>query len=135
MTGANQMQRQTRCTLALVLACAFGLWASPTGIVTGFAKDPSGAVVPAAKITLTNTATNARLTTTTDHSGAYQFPQLPPAIYSLVAEATGFKKASMTSVLVEVDQITRADIALEVGNVTDVVEGSGAAPLLESDKS
>src|SRR5712691_11197417 len=129
------MFHRTFCILALIVAGAFQLWASPTGSVTGFAKDPSGAVVPMVKITLTNTATNAQLTTTTDNSGAYQFPQLPPATYSLVAEAMGFRKASIASVLVEVDQITHTDIALEVGNVTDVIDVSGAAPLLQTDKS
>jgi len=129
------MFHRTFCILALIVAGAFQLWASPTGSVTGFAKDPSGAVVPMVKITLTNTATNARLTTTTDNSGTYQFPQLPPATYSLVAEAMGFRNASIVSVLVEVDQITHADITLELGNVTEVVEVSVAAPLLESDKS
>src|SRR5712692_4099834 len=135
MKGVRQMQRQTRCALVVILAGVVRLWASPAGSLTGFAKDPSGAFVPGVKITLTSTATNARLTATTDDSGAYQFPQLPPATYSLAAEATGFKKASIASVLVEVDQITRADIALEVGNVTEVVEVEGAAPLLETDKS
>src|SRR5712692_4156347 len=135
MKGVRQMQRQTRCALVVILAGVVRLWASPAGSLTGFAKDPSGAFVPGVKITLTNIATNTQLTTMTDGSGAYQFPQLPPATYSLAAEATGFKKASIASVLVEVDQITRADIALEVGNVTEVVEVEGAATLLEADKS
>src|SRR5262249_24299408 len=92
------------------------VWGSPTGSITGFIKDPSGAFVPSVRITLTKAATNGRLTTTTGDNGAYQFPQLAPGTYSLVAEAAGFKKSSMGSVLVEVDQITRADFAMEIGN-------------------
>jgi len=128
------MRKASLVLAGLAVVCAV-LWAAPTGSVMGFAKDPSGAVVPGVRITLTNTATNARYTATTDGNGAYQFPQLAPAVYSLAAEATGFKKASIASVLVEVDQITRAEIALEVGSVTEVVEVAAVATLLESDKS
>src|SRR5437899_5079089 len=110
-------------------------WASPTGSITGFVKDPSGAFIVGAKITITNAATNARLSALTGASGAYLFPQLPPATYSLVAEAAGFKKAGIASVLVEVDQITRADLALEVGGITETIAVSAAAPLLETEKS
>src|SRR5207253_4739677 len=76
-----------------------------------------------------------RVTTVSGSSGAYLFPQLAPATYSFVAEAAGFKKAGIANVLVEVDQITRADLALEVGVVAETIEVSAVAPLLQSDKS
>src|SRR3989449_3866231 len=133
------MRRSVRLcvsTIAVIVLVGIDqLRASPTGSITGFPKDPTGAFVPGVKIILTSTATNAQLTTMTNDSGAYQFPQLPPATYSLVAEAAGFKRASIARVLVEVDQITRADIALEIGNLTQVVEVASAATLLEADKS
>src|SRR5437773_468893 len=97
-------------------------WGSPTGTIMGFAKDPSGGFVPGAKVTLTHAATNEVLRAATDAGGAYRFPQLVPAMYSLRAEAAGFKALTISSILVEVDQITRADIQLEVGNVNEVVE-------------
>src|SRR5947209_15228433 len=117
--------REERMRLSLILLGTLALsgarlsWASPTGSITGFVKDPSGAFIVGAKISITNAATNARLTALTGASGAYLLQQLPPATYSLVAEAAGFKKAGITNVLVEVDQITRADLALEVGGVTE----------------
>src|SRR2546428_12245713 len=86
---------------AVLVLAGGGLSASPTGGIIGFAKDPSGALMPGVKITLTSIATNVRFTTMTDSSGAYQFPQLPPATYSLIAEASGFKKNSIADVLVE----------------------------------
>ena len=70
--------------------------------------------MPGVKITLSSIATNVRFTTETDSSGVYQFPQLPPATYSLIAEASGFKKASIADVLVQVDQITHVDVGLEI---------------------
>lgn len=120
---------------AAVLMVAGRSWSSPAGSVTGFAKDPSGAVVPGVRITLTNAATNAKHIANTDGSGAYHFAQLPPAIYSLVAEAAGFKKATIGSIPVEVDQITRADIALEIGSLMEIVEVAGGPSLIEVDKS
>jgi hypothetical protein len=109
--------------------------ASPTGSITGFAKDPSGAIVSGVHLTLIRKDTNTRLTTTTDINGSYQFPQLHPATYSLTAEGKGFKKVSFTTVIVQVDQVTRVDIQLEIGEVTEVVEVAAAAPILEADKS
>ena len=124
-------------SLLLAMLCIVGpilLPASPTGSVTGFVKDASGAVMPNVKITLTSTTTNAQLTTTTDANGEFQFPQVAPATYSLVVEAKGFKKA-VSSAVVQVDQITHAEISLEVGDVSQSVQVEGVAPLLETDKS
>ena len=122
------------CTLMVVLGAA-PILASPTGSVVGSVKDPSGAVVPGVKLTLTSTATNAKLEAVSDANGAYQFLNLAPAEYTLVAEGTGFKKYSLDRVTVQVDQITHLDIALQVGAVSESVEVTAAVPLLESDKS
>jgi hypothetical protein len=67
-------------------------------------KDASGAFVPSVKITLTNTSTNAKQDTTTNPDGEFQFLNLPPATYALVAETQGFKKVTVASALVQVDQ-------------------------------
>jgi hypothetical protein len=126
----------TRVLLAALLSilCASGLFASPTGSITGFVKDATGTVIPGAKITLTNTATNTQITAASDTNGEFQFPQLAPFTYSLQIEAKGFKR-TMVSTVVQVDQITHADVNLEVGDVSQVVEVAAVAPLLESDKS
>jgi hypothetical protein len=128
-------KRKTLCVTFILSAFSTALWASPTGSIMGTVKDSSGGVVPGVRITVTNTATNTRLSTTSDANGAYQFPQLPPADYSLLAEAAGFKKVTINSVLVEVDQVTHADLALEIGSLTEMVEVSAVATVLESDKS
>jgi hypothetical protein len=109
--------------------------ASPTGVIIGSIKDQSGAAISGAQVTLVRTDTNTRLTARTDANGAYQFPQLPPANYALTVEAIGFKKVTVGTVVVQVDQITRVDLALEVGAVTELVEVQGAAPILETDKN
>src|SRR5215831_15568653 len=75
------------------------------------------------------------LTAISNPEGEFQLLQLPPATYKLVAEAPGFKKASVLSILVQVDQITHVDVTLEVGNVTETVQVEAAAPILETDKT
>src|SRR2546422_6140536 len=119
---------------ALILWSACSLLASPTGSISGLVKDPTGAVVPGAKVTVTDTATNAQQTTVSNANGEFQFLQLSPSTYSLVVEAKGFKK-TVSSVLVQVDQITRAEMTLEVGEMTQSVQVEAAAPLLENDRS
>ncbi|OLD80393.1 MAG: hypothetical protein AUF67_12280 [Acidobacteria bacterium 13_1_20CM_58_21] len=93
-------------------------------------------MVVGAKLTLTNVATNAKIEAVSDHNGAFQFLQLAPAVYSLVVESQGFKKLTEQSILVQVDQITHMDVALEIGSVNQIVEvASAATPLLETDRS
>src|SRR5215467_4655830 len=114
---------------------ALTAFASPVGSVAGVVRDGTGAVVPNVKLTLTSTATNLQVTAISNPEGEFQLLQLPPATYKLVAEAPGFKKASVLSVLVQVDQITHVDLILEVGNVTESVQVEAAAPILETDKT
>ncbi len=120
--------------LVFFLAAA-SLWASPVGSVSGTVKDATGAVIAGVKLTLTNTGTNAKTVVASDAKGEFQFLQLAPATYSLVAESAGFKKVNAASVLVQVDQMTRLDFALEIGSVNDSVQVEAVAPLLENDKS
>jgi len=111
------------------------LVASPTGSVEGLIKDPSGAPVPGVHVTLLNGKTNVRRFAISDSSGSFQFLQIEPATWSLSAEASGFKRTSIHQTLVQVDQVTRVDISLELGDVSEVVEVSAITPLLESGKS
>ena len=120
---------------AMVVSMAASLWASPTGSMSGIVKDPSGAFIPAVKLTLTNLATNTQQNTPTNAAGEFQFLQLAPATYALVAESSGFKKAAIASVLVQVDQVTHVELTLEVGSLSESVQVEAVAPLLENDKS
>ncbi|MBO0723774.1 MAG: carboxypeptidase regulatory-like domain-containing protein, partial [Blastocatellia bacterium] len=130
------MQKTIFSLLVLVLLASGSALASPTGSITGFVKDPAGAVVSNAQVTLLRKDTSTKLISTTDTNGYYQFLQLPPAIYSLTVEAKDFKKVSFGSVVVQVDQVTHVDIKLEIGNVSEVIEvAATTTPLLESDKS
>ncbi len=121
--------------VAVGVFAAANLSASPVGSVSGTVKDSSGAIVTGVRLTLTNTATNAQFVTTTNPQGEFQFLQLAPSTYSLAAESQGFKKSNISSVLVQVDQVTHVELTLEVGSLTESVQVEGVAPLLENDKS
>ncbi len=114
-----------RLTLLLMLAvaCAFGQVATAT--LFGTVADSSGAAVPNAKITATNAGTRAVESTTTNADGNFIFPNLRPGSYTLTAEAGGFKRYQQTGILLEVNQRARADVALAVGEVREVVEVTG----------
>ncbi|HLJ47853.1 MAG TPA: carboxypeptidase regulatory-like domain-containing protein [Bryobacteraceae bacterium] len=133
------MKSNTIGTLVGVLLLGFlstlSVFGSPVGSIAGTVKDSTGAIVPGVKLTLTSTATNAQVTATTNSEGEFQFLQLPPATYSLVAEANGFKKVTASSVLVQVEQITHLELTLEVGSLAESVQVEAVAPLLENDKS
>jgi hypothetical protein len=127
--------RFVACALVFLLSTTT-VSASPTGSIAGSVKDSSGAAVSGARLTLTNLATNAKMEEVTDANGTFQFLQLAPTDYGLVVESRGFKKVTENRILVQVDQITHLDIALEVGSINEVVEvSSEAIPLLEADRS
>ncbi len=93
------------------------LWAqsSTTGGLKGTVRDPAGAAVPGATVTLTNSATNQNLTTTSDSNGGYGFSLLAPGSYEVTFAATGFKTAQMASVAVNVSEVLLLDAQLQAG--------------------
>ncbi len=88
---------------------------SGTGALTGTIKDPSGAVVPNATVTLTSADTGAVRTTMTAADGTYRFSLLPPGNYRVKIEAMGFKPQEIPSVAVAVTETAQLDRNLEVG--------------------
>src|SRR2546426_5411921 len=101
------------------------------GSVAGRVTDPSGAVVPGSQVTITNTATNVSNSVTTNEAGVYTVLYLAPGRYTVVAEAKGFKKLLHTIEVRVGDKIT-LDLPLEVGSVTESVNITAEAPVLET---
>jgi hypothetical protein len=106
-----------------------------TGTLTGTVIDPSKAALPGVRITLRDPATGFTRETLTNVTGHYSIPGLRPGTYDVTAEVSGFRKHSQTGFRIEVDQIARLDIGLEVGNVTEVVEVKGTAQLLHTESA
>jgi hypothetical protein len=135
-SSPRRLQFRTFVLALIVLLVAITVSASPTGSIAGFVKDPSGAAIAGAKLTLTNQSTNAKVEAVSGTNGSFQFLQLAPAVYSLVVESQGFKRVTEEGIVVQVDQITHVDVALEIGSVSQIVEVSSAViPLLETDRS
>jgi hypothetical protein len=105
------------------------------GQITGEAKDPSGALVPNASITVTNTATNGVRTTTTNTAGLYSFPDLPPGIYDVKIVSAGFANVVKTGIELQVQQTARVDFALAVGQSTQTIEVAANAALLATENA
>src|SRR5262245_51620292 len=132
------MKRQTRLFLLLSMLAAVSALSIDTfaqGIratVTGRVTDSSGAVVPRAKITITNTGTNETRVVETGDEGDYTIPQLPPGDYSLTVEQVGFKKAVQRFTL-ETGQGARVDITLVAGAVSERVEITAVTPVVSSE--
>jgi hypothetical protein len=104
-----------------------------TGAITGTVMDETGAVVPNARITATNTQTNVVNTTVTNESGVYNFPFLPLGEYTVAAEQQGFKRAVLGPFRLEVNQVARVDVKMELGQVTESVEITAVAPVLQTE--
>jgi hypothetical protein len=109
------------CLLALVFASVTVFGQSGTSSVRGSVTDAQGNVVSNATVTLTNTATNASRTATTNDSGAYVFELIPPGPYRVEVEAAGFKKAVVTDVQALVAKVTEVSVQVEVGAVSETV--------------
>ena len=125
--------------LALWL-CALGIQMnlpaqSTTGSILGTVTDASGAVVPAAAVTVTNMDTNITTSVVTNGTGDFVATLLPIGRYSVAVEAKGFKKAVSSDIQVNVQDRLRLDFVLQVGNIVDTVEVQSAAPLLQTDSS
>jgi len=118
----------------LLLFISLGLVAAPAvaqefrGSVTGRVIDPSGASVPGAQVTVTNTATNVSHSVTTNEQGVYTVLYLADGRYNVIAEKAGFKKLLQT-IEVRVGDKIALDLPLEVGSVTESVNITTEQPL------
>src|SRR5882762_3983237 len=120
--------------LVMLLFSAAAL-AQTTATIVGTVTDSSGAVVPSVSITTTAKETGLTRKTTTNQSGNYVLTFLPVGQYNVTAEVTGFKKKTVTGIVLEVNQEPRVDIALEVGAVTDSVTVSGEGTQLQTENA
>ena len=117
----------------LILAGLPAVAQDATGRIAGTVTDPSGATVPAATVTVTNTGTGIAHQATTDKQGYYQVLELPIGRYSVAAEAAGFsRKVVVARNPLEINQTLRIDVPLEMGAVSDVVNVEGGASAVET---
>ena len=119
-----------------MLLVASPLFASgPTGTITGTITDPSGAVVPKARVVVRNEGTNTTRDAETNEDGDYTVALLPPGRYRVAVESAGFRRSVFHGVSLDVDQTVRLDFALQVGAITEEVTVSDTPPIVQTDTS
>src|SRR5213592_2230441 len=142
MFEANNPQRHFHPTLlflALLVCLAFlasapSVLAQGTGSATlrGTVKDPKGAVVPSATVTVINERTKDERKTTTNDEGVYVFSALTPGNYTLKVEAQGFKTAEQSGVAVETTRTGGFKIGMQMGQPTETVKAPATADQLQT---
>ena len=125
---------RTKLFVAVLLLSGLSLLGQTLGEISGTVVDPSGAGVPNSTVTLTSTTTNASRTEQTNEQGLYTFPSVPPGIYNVKVEHPGFKTTT-SNVEVLVQQSVRLDLTLQVGQVSESVEVSATAALLQAENA
>jgi hypothetical protein len=121
-----------RIIVPVLIGCASAFAQIDTGAIVGSILDPSGAAIPKATVTATNTATHEVLTTVTNSSGQYQFTGLRVGEYSVKATAPGFGPQVVNNVQIDVQSRPSIDFALKIGDATQTVQVESAAPLLNT---
>jgi hypothetical protein len=129
---------KSACALALLLFClAFGFGhaaaqSTTQGAIGGTVKDPQGAVVANASVTVKNEETNKEATATTDSEGRFRVVQLQPGNYTVTIAASGFSGFTQQKVVVEVGRVTPIDADLSVGGAQETVQVTGEAPAINT---
>jgi Carboxypeptidase regulatory-like domain/TonB dependent receptor len=107
-------------------------WGQADTSIRGVVTDPSGASIPKAQVTLTNTATGSERHAESNGSGAYELLQLSPGPYRLTVEAPGFKKYEATNLQLLVNSPATLNVALQIGGTSETISVTGETPLLNT---
>jgi Carboxypeptidase regulatory-like domain len=127
------LKTRTLTLLLAVFLCALSCVAqTSTSQISGTVRDSSGAIIPAASVTLTNEATGVVQRQSTTEAGVYAFPAIPVGSYTLRVEATGFKTLTKSGNLVQVNTPLAVDVTLEVGASTESIEVAASAETLQT---
>lgn len=101
------------------------------GSIEGIVTDSSGAVLPGVTIEARSPAMVGVTTVVSDSDGVYRFPSLPPGRYEVTASLQGFAPAKASNVLLELGQVLKINLTLKVGDLTESVQVTGEAPLID----
>ncbi len=130
--------------IALMIAVAFALGfvvatqqpsvycQETTGELRGTVKDPSGAVVTKAHVTITGTTLIGSKEVLTDSSGYYRFANLPPGTYAIIVKAEGFETIKRDGIAIEMGRVPSIDLVLKIGAAATTVEVTEVAPVIDT---
>ncbi len=134
--AGSSIARNFLCVWILILLAGTAAFAQAgRGGMNGLVTDPTGAIVPGAKVTALSHATGIAQHTVTSGAGLYTFVSLNPGVYQVTASQKGFESVAQDNVTVTVDQVSTVNIGLRVGSVTDTVTVSESVDLVETSNS
>jgi hypothetical protein len=102
------------------------------GVITGTVTDPSGATVPDATVTITNSGTGLSQSATTGSDGSYRFSLVPPGNYVISIKAANFKEVRATGIVVEASQTVPYSVKLELAKGSEIIEVNEQVPLVQT---
>lgn len=108
---------------------------SDRGTITGTVADSSGSLIPNAAIRAVNPENGLEFKTQSTETGNYTIPSVPAGVYNLFVEVSGFRKYEQQGIRVQVAQVARIDVALQIGSTTESVTVSADAPLLRTENA
>jgi hypothetical protein len=117
--------------ICLLLLSGVSAWAQSARI-TGIITDTSDALMSGVEVTVTNVSTGVSRRATSNEQGNYSVPFLQPGLYRITAQATGFKPLTREGITLVVDQVARIDMKMEVGQLTESIEVTAEATLVDS---
>lgn len=130
------MKRLWQLTVCLLIFTTLAMGqAARTATLVGTVTDPAGALVPGAKVTLTNTETGFVSNGVTNAEGSYYIPFLAVGMYEMRLEAAGFKAYVQKGIELRAAEVPRIDVKLEVGATSESVQVTASAPLLATETS
>src|SRR5258707_10677254 len=121
--------------IAAAIAAPPALAQALYGAIVGTVDDPSGAPVPGATVTATNSGTGLKVDTQTDSDGNYTFRNLQAGVYNLNVSLQGFRELKRTGVRVSAGNPVRMDLKVEVGTVSEAVTVTAETTLLQTEKA
>ncbi len=129
----NRVVLRLVCSLLLVSGWLFAQ--RDLGTITGTITDPQGSAVPHAKVTITEDATGFSYTVQTNDTGDYARPALKPGIYSVTAEAQGFRRVAQSNITVTGGDRVGISLALVIGDTTQSVQVTAEGPILQTEST
>src|SRR5580698_2676032 len=129
---------KTTCRFGVYLLALVGLfgcgtaWGQTNGSIRGIVNDPSGGVVPGATVTATLSGAATQRSATSDKDGTFDIPELPVGTYEVTADAQGFKKFVVKTVVVSIGHVNFITITLQVGEKSDTVTVEANAVQVET---
>src|SRR5439155_20974872 len=135
--GEFKMKRMAQIAFLTIFFACLPVFAQQGGSagLHGSVYDSQGAIVPSAKVTLTHLSTNQARNAVSNEVGQFQFPLIPVGRYRITVEHPGFKKFEQTGIQVQVNDNVKADVTLELGEISSVVKVDAAGIAVETSSS